>query len=131
MRPVIDTNIWISHLLLPDSTPARAVRHALQHGTVLMSDALLLELSAVLSRGKFTAYLSPEERVLFLHKLHKIVEPTPIIQRVGACRDANDNMLLELAVNGRATVIITGDKDLLVLHPFRGIAITTPMQYLT
>ena len=39
-------------------------------------------------------------------------------------------MLLELAVDGRADVIVTGDKDLLVLHPFRGISILTPADYL-
>jgi predicted nucleic acid-binding protein len=37
---------------------------------------------------------------------------------------------LELAVSGGATHIISGDDDLLVLHPFRGIAVVTPQAFL-
>jgi hypothetical protein len=40
-------------------------------------------------------------------------------------------MFLEAAVNGRADVLITGDKDLLALRPFSGIEILTPAEYLT
>jgi len=46
------------------------------------------------------------------------------------CRDAKDNKFLELAISGKASAIITGDKDLLVLHPFRGIPIITVSQFL-
>ncbi|WP_246604676.1 hypothetical protein [Chloracidobacterium aggregatum] len=35
-----------------------------------------------------------------------------------------------MAVNGKATCVVSGDKDLLVLHPFRGIAIVTPRQFM-
>ena len=49
-----------------------------------------------------------------------------IVQQVRACRDPNDDRFLEAAVNGRADVLITGDKDLLELDPFRGVAIVTP-----
>ena len=41
-----------------------------------------------------------------------------------------DNRILELAVNGDAGVIVTGDKDLLVLDPFRGVRIVTPAEFL-
>ena len=53
-----------------------------------------------------------------------------IVERVTACRDPDDDMFLEVAVNGRATHIVTGDKDLLALHPFRGIPILTPADFL-
>jgi predicted nucleic acid-binding protein len=49
---------------------------------------------------------------------------------VHACRDARDDKFLELAVNGRAAYIISGDADLLVLHPFRDIAIMTAAEFL-
>jgi prevent-host-death family protein len=49
---------------------------------------------------------------------------------IRACRDARDDKLLELAVDGRTDLIVTGDLDLLELHPFRGIAILTPNDYL-
>jgi len=47
------------------------------------------------------------------------------------CRDPKDNKFLELAVSGGATHLISGDNDLLVLHPFRGIQIMTPQMFLS
>jgi predicted nucleic acid-binding protein len=49
---------------------------------------------------------------------------------VRACRDPHDDKVLEAAVSGRADVLITGDKDLLELNPFRGIAILGPVNFL-
>ena len=49
---------------------------------------------------------------------------------INVCRDPKDNMILELAVSGRADVIVTGDQDLLVLDPFQGIRIVTPEAFL-
>ena len=50
--------------------------------------------------------------------------------RIQACRDPKDDKFLELAVNGSAEVIVTGDKDLLVLDPFRGISIIPRERYI-
>ena len=52
-----------------------------------------------------------------------------LTERVTACRDATDDKFLELAVNGKADVIVSGDADLLVLNPFRGIPIVTPAAF--
>ncbi len=53
-------------------------------------------------------------------------ETVAITERIRAGRDPTDDKSLELAVNGHADVLVTGDLDLLVLHPFRGIPIVTP-----
>jgi predicted nucleic acid-binding protein len=53
-----------------------------------------------------------------------------ITLRVSECRDPKDDKFLELAINGEATVIISGDKDLLVLNPFRTIPILSPREFL-
>lgn len=53
-----------------------------------------------------------------------------IDQTIKECRDPKDDTILEVAINGKATHIITGDQDLLELHPFRGVAILTPTQFL-
>lgn len=45
---------------------------------------------------------------------------------VTACRDPKDDKFLSLAVNGHATHIVSGDVDLLILNPFRGIEIVSP-----
>ena len=54
-----------------------------------------------------------------------------ITESISVCRDAKDNMILELAISGRADVIVTGDSDLLVLNPFQGMAVLVPQMFLT
>ncbi len=49
---------------------------------------------------------------------------------ITACRDPKDDKFLEVAVAGHADIIVTGDKDLLALHPFEGIPIVTPATFL-
>jgi putative PIN family toxin of toxin-antitoxin system len=55
------------------------------------------------------------------------VEPTHTVKD---CVDPKDNMILECALSGNADIILTGDDHLLRLHPWRGILILTPAQYL-
>jgi predicted nucleic acid-binding protein len=52
-----------------------------------------------------------------------------ISERIAACRDPTDDKFLELGVNGRANLIVSGDADLLALNPFRDIAIVTPADF--
>jgi predicted nucleic acid-binding protein len=54
-----------------------------------------------------------------------------MLEVITACRDPKDNKFLELAVSGQATHLISGDPDLLVLSPFRGIPIVTPQAFVT
>lgn len=56
-------------------------------------------------------------------------ELVAIAERIAACRDPTDDKFLELAVNGHADVIISGDADLLDLSPFRSIPIVTPAAF--
>ncbi len=53
-----------------------------------------------------------------------------ITQEVRACRDPKDDQFLELVVCGGASCLVTGDRDLLVLHPFREVPVLTPTQFL-
>jgi uncharacterized protein len=129
-RIVVDTNALISRLLLPDSIPGQAVRKAVDSGQLLVSEATMLELVEVLGRPKFDRYISMEDRRDFFRLLVRIAELVPVNYAVHACRDPKDDMFLELAVNGQAHLIITQDADLLALHPFRGIPILTPSEYL-
>lgn len=129
-RIVIDTNVFVSATLLPSSIPRRAVDKALGHSTVLFSEATFRELSEVLSRPKFDDYVNMEERTVFLSQLARVAEFVSIVQLVRECRDPNDDRFLEVALNGRAGLIITGDEDLLALLHWREIAIVTPVEYL-
>lgn len=129
-RIVLDTNALVSRLLVPDSVPAQAVRKAVEEGEILMSESTLYELAEVLGREKFDAYVTIQDRKEFLRILGRIVEMVQILQAVHDCRDVRDNHILEVAVNGQAQVIVTGDEDLLVLNPFRGIPIIRPADHL-
>ena len=130
IRHVCDTNTLASAALFEHSRPGQALRRALRRGRVLLSSSTLAELAEVLQREKFTRYVTAAEREEFLVAFVNralFLEPTEAIR---ACRDAKDDKFLELAVSGRAAYIISGDSDLLVLHPFRAIAIMTAAQFL-
>jgi putative PIN family toxin of toxin-antitoxin system len=131
LRYVFDTNVVVSAALLAGSVPRQAFDKALDAGKILISVPALLELAEVLSRKKLNRYLLEEERMRFLVALLKEAELVEIIQAITDCRDAKDNKFLELAVSGKAECIVSGDEDLLILNPFRGIPILTPREFLS
>lgn len=128
-RLVIDTNLWISRLLLPGGAAARAVDHGLAWGMPLMSEATLAELADVLSRPRFDRWVSRAERQQFLRQLGGVVRLVIVTQCVRACRDPKDDKFLDVALTGQAQLIVTGDRDLLALHPFHDIEILTPAAF--
>lgn len=130
-RWVLDTNVLVSRLLLPGGIAARAVDRALALGILLASEETLAELVEVLNRPRFDRYVSIEQRRHFLGLLGGVTRVVPITHRVTACRDPKDDRFLHLALNGEAEAIISGDGDLLALHPFHGVAIVNPADFLT
>ena len=130
LRIVVDTNALVSRLLLPNSVPCRAVEKAVLEGTLLVSDETLGELADVLSRKKFDPYVTVKDRKQFIRLLGRISDNVVNVRRIQACRDPRDDKFLELAINGDADLIISGDKDLLTLNPFMGIPILSPAEYL-
>jgi putative PIN family toxin of toxin-antitoxin system len=129
-RIVIDTNVYVSRLIREQSIPGRAVGRAWNEAVTLVSAATLEELRVVLRRRKFARYIQPGAVEPYLAQIwnaaENIVNPPPI----RACRDPRDDKFLEVAVHGRADLILSGDTDLLTLHPFQGIAILSPADYL-
>ena len=89
-------------------------------------------MKAVLLRKKFDKYLPDKsERLALIHRISNasiLVKPEISIT---ACRDPNDNKFLELAVAAKASCIITGDDDLLILNPFREIPIMNTSDFLS
>ncbi len=57
-------------------------------------------------------------------------EVVDVTENIAECRDPKDDRFLELAVDGNATCIVSGDSDLLVLNPFRGVRILTPQEFI-
>ncbi|MCL2896675.1 putative toxin-antitoxin system toxin component, PIN family [Brenneria tiliae] len=127
---VIDTNLWISRLLMPGGTAAKAVDHGLAWGVPLMTEEMLDELADVLARPKFDRYVTREDRQQFLRLLGGIVRMVSVTRRISACRDPKDDKFLDAALNGEARLILTGDLDLLELHPFHSIEILGPADFL-
>lgn len=130
LRFLFDTSAVVSALLFEHSVPGRAFYAALDRGQILLSEATFAELAEVLGRKKFDRYVTPAEREQFLAMLLGVGTLIEITEVVRACRDPKDDKFLELAASGGASCLATGDQDLLVLHPFRGIPVLTPAQFL-
>ena len=129
-RFVFDTNVIVSALLLKRSIVRQAFDKATEQGKLLVSQAIVEELNEVLRRKRFDKYVTEDERIEFITALVREAILVEITDTVTECRDPKDNKFLELAVSGKATCIVSGDDDLLVLHPFRGIPVLTPRQFL-
>jgi len=129
MRVVIDTNVFISAALKEKSAPALAIYLIEQRCTLLKSATTEQEFLQVMARPKIARLISPQF-VEWATKLLATAEPVTIVKHITACRDAKDNKFLELAVNGKADIIVTGDQDLLTLNPFQEIAIVQPATFI-
>jgi putative PIN family toxin of toxin-antitoxin system len=129
-RFVFDTNAIISAVLIKRSISRRAFDKAISEGELLVSAETIDELNRVLGREDFARYVTEDERMEFLAVLLRETRLVEVPVHVGECRDPRDNKFLELAISGNAECIVSGDQDLLVLHPFRGIPIVTPRDFL-
>jgi putative PIN family toxin of toxin-antitoxin system len=127
---VIDTNVIISALLFRSSVARQSFDKALNNGYILQSFETIGELDNVLRREKFNKYITETERLQFLGELVAQAKLIQIVETITECRDPKDDKFLELAINGNANFIVSGDQDLLVLHPFRDIPILNPTAFL-
>ena len=133
MRVVIDTNVLIAGLLWHGSPHALLTQVRSGALGLVSSPALLVELADVLSRTKFDAVLrrtsTSRERLLAeVRQLTQVLDPPPLAQPV--CRDPDDDKVLALALAARVELIVSGDRDLLVLQQFEGMPIVDPAQAL-
>lgn len=129
-RLVLDANVIVSSVLSAQGKARQAFDLAIATGIVLMSNDTFAELSEVLLRPKFDRYSNRAKRETFLDELLGLVEFVEIVEQIDECRDPKDNKYLELAVSGKADLILTGDEDLLVLHPFRQMPIVRIQAFL-
>jgi putative PIN family toxin of toxin-antitoxin system len=127
---VIDTNCFISANLLKNSISALAYDKVLLNGRIALSNMVLNEYAEVLYREKLDKYLNEEKRQNALKLITKNAILFTPVETIMDCRDQSDNKFLELALACRASCIISGDPDLLVLNPFRGIPILNPASFL-
>jgi uncharacterized protein len=127
---VFDTSTLVGAAIGRGSVPDRAVRHAFASDHVAVSEATLSELLDVFARPRLARFIDPELRDEVLSLLDAFgVFFTPA-ERVADCRDPKDDKVLELALAARADAIVSSDADLLVLHPWRGVRVLRPADYL-
>ncbi len=81
-------------------------------------------------RSKFDRSIELALRQAVIQEYARLCTMVSELLPIRACRDPRDDKFLEVAVHGRADLILTGDADLLALHPFRRIAIITPAEFL-
>lgn len=130
MIVVIDTNVLISAAIIKHSTPDQAVRKAFMNDMVIRSMSTIVEFSNKLKAKKFERYFRNEyEGDIFVHLFADKSKLIEVSHHVTICRDPSDNKYLELALSGKADCIITGDPDLLALHPFEKIPIISPKEF--
>ena len=133
-RAVLDANVLISAAISPRGTPGRVVTAFLTRDAfeLVLSPAIVAEVEAVLQLPKIRKYVrAPDEALSWLADLVALADLVMDTGRVkGVCRDPDDDAVLAAAIEGRATVIATGDADLLALGEYSGIPIVTPRAFL-
>jgi putative PIN family toxin of toxin-antitoxin system len=134
MIVVIDTNVIISSLLSLDSPPAEITkRWEADRFEVVISPPLLSELERTLHYPRVSKYFKkPQETVTALLKrlrlVATVVEPHHTLDVV--TEDPADNRVLECAIAGGASFIVTGDSHLFKIKEYRGIVILQPAEFL-
>lgn len=131
-RFVIDTNVFISAALSGGSVPAQWLTHVLQYRRLVFSDSTFAELETRLWRPKFDRYVTTEDRKLLLRDLRATAEWVKANAAQGApvCRDPDDQKFIAAAIAARASALVSGDQDLLVLKKVGEVPVCTPAQAL-
>ena len=133
MRAVVDTNILVRALIMPYGTVGPVLLHLRQGDyTLLYAQSLLEELIDVLNRPRICQKygLTQEDIKTVVSLILVRGEAVMPQEQLTVCRDPKDDKFLQVAVTGKADVIVSGDEDLLTLHPFAGIPILSPSAFL-
>ncbi len=128
-RIIIDTNLWISFILTGNFSRLDKIINR-DSSVLLFSIELLEEFTDVASRPKFRKYFPTEDLISLLYQIEKNSEFINVVSLVDICRDPKDNFLLSLALDGQATHLISGDRDLTDIGKFGKTVILTVAEYL-
>ncbi len=128
-RIVIDTNLWISFLITKEFIKLD-ILFKKKDVQILFSKELIEEFLEVSRRPKFQKYFSEADIDKLLISFESIGKYVHIKSDIKDCRDFKDNFLLNLAVDGQAKFLITGDKDLLTLVKINDTKIISMTEFL-
>jgi putative PIN family toxin of toxin-antitoxin system len=109
---ILDSNIWISYLI---TRRLETLVELIQHHqlTILTSQHLIEEITEVLLRPKFKKYLKHSDIKEFIAIHIKLCQHIDTDESSTQLTDTKDNFLLNLYDKGRATILVSGDKELL------------------
>ena len=127
---VFDASAVVSAALRENSVPERALLRAEAVNLFALSAEVDAEIAEVLGRPRFAQSVTAARRLRILEILRSGAVWFAPAERVTDCRDAKDNKYLELALAAGAEAIVSGDADLLTLHPWRSVRILQPAAYL-
>ncbi len=127
MRIVLDSNVLISAFI------ARGIcsvlfEHIIENEVLLTSKDILLEFSRIMIKKVKVPEDKIEEILEYLQKHSELIDHGKLVLPVS--RDRDDDNILAVALYGKADVIVSGDKDLLVIENYHNISILTPRQFL-
>lgn len=128
-KVVIDTNVWISGVLARIGSPALLTRKVVQDGLAVFTAQTFAELKDRLWRPKFDRYITIEQRKKLLGDIESSalwVEVPPAISAATFSRDPADDMFVHAALTAQSPWLVTGDNDLLCLHPLGDLQILSP-----
>jgi hypothetical protein len=128
IKVIFDTNVWISFLI---GKRLSFIKNCISSGqiTIVTTEQLLKEIKEVTSRERLKKYFPQESVIELLELLETISEKVEIKPTHFINRDPKDNFLLDLIDFSKADYLVTGDKDLLVLNPFKSATILTPANF--
>jgi len=135
LRVVVDTNVWVSGLIIPDSPPGQVLRAMRDHRFELVASwHVAQELADVLRRPRLRRYEIEQQDIEDVFRLLAPALPTADVDV--PIRDPDDAPIVAAALAGAADVIVTGDTDFLSDEALRkwldhrGIRVATPVQLL-
>ncbi len=128
-RLVIDTNVFVSGLISLAGTPSKILASIQRKQAVhLVSDPIVEEYLRVLEYPRIRKFKKVTDGFIAdvaAYLLYQ-TERVELVSKISLSKDPDDDMFLATAIDGRATLIITGDKiDLLSLGTVKGIPIVS------
>jgi putative PIN family toxin of toxin-antitoxin system len=127
---VVDTNVLISGAFGKGETINLLFNELFNKHQLLTCEEILEELHSKLDSPKLRRFIDQEVERVFISQFKSRCICLLLETHVEACRDPEDDKILSLAISASADCIVSGDKDLLILHPFESIPILSPSTFL-
>ena len=129
MIVVLDTNVWISalHFASRKGTATRVLERAITQDTIAICAPAENEIHRILT-SKF--HWHPDQVARALRIALERAHHTSLTGNVHLCRDPDDDIFLDCALAAHADILVSGDKDLLILGSIESTRILTPADYL-